>query len=197
MQQETWPSPLPDFRPFPNPSKTSQQVSAPNTGRISNMTGDSNAVCDRVGALMSVCSQEKDFRKFSSQRTSGGAASGLGFLAGIWAEGLAGLSMCSHRKPRETCHPWQPAGLSTEPGLCPTCELLISSSTHTPGRQWRAFRQEQPHKHYNNVSWLELTNIVTPCCSLQRKILNWLCYYGSQSIKKSWPAFTGLNQGVK
>lgn len=79
----------------PTPVETSQNVSAPNPGQISNMTRDSKAVGE-IWPLRRVSDwfQRKEFRQPGSEHTSGGESSGSGFLAGLRAQGLAGLATC-------------------------------------------------------------------------------------------------------
>ena len=79
-------------------------VRAPSTRQISDVTSDSKAVGEMAPLWrVSDWPQRKAVRQAGSEPTSGGESAGPEFLAGSWAEGIAGLSACSQVKPCETC----------------------------------------------------------------------------------------------
>lgn len=98
----------------------------------------------------------------------------------IWAQGLAGLSTCSHVK-YTGCGSQQSF---PEPKHWPTCKLLTSPHHHPWREAVKCFQTFQ----YYNVSGLELINTTTLWWSVQKKILEQLCYYRVEGIKKGWPS---------
>lgn len=130
-QQETWISPPHDFRPFPNSSKMGQNVSAPNTGQISNITWDSKAVGEILPLWwVSDWFQRKDFRQPGSEHTSGRG------VLGAWVSGRPlgwGTSRALYVLTRDVLWDTQPVEAS---GVChganalSTCKLL--TSLHQP-----------------------------------------------------------------